>query len=68
MSFSITKLSALFRDMASNHNADFHLFLNCLLLFRSEEKRNFHDNVCKNNKHCQTIMPNDKHSLTRLSS
>ena len=48
--------------MASNLNGDFY-FLNCLLSFRSEEKRNFHDNVCKNNKYCQIIMQNDKHNI-----
>ena len=52
----IILLSALFKGITSNHDADFYC-LNCLQSFRTENKLKTHENVCKSHDYCYTKMP-----------
>ena len=43
---AVKKLSTLLRGMASKHHGDFY-YLNCLHCFRTENKLQSHEKVCK---------------------
>ena len=44
---AVKKMSALLRGVTSNHLGDFY-YLNCLHLYRTEDKLKKHENVFKN--------------------
>ena len=52
---AVKKLSALLREITSNHVGDFYC-LNCLHSYRTEDKLKKHKNVCKNNDYCYIEM------------
>ena len=51
-------MSALFRGITSKHEGDFY-FLNCLYLFRTENKLKKHYNGCKNHDCYYVEMPKE---------
>ena len=58
----VKKLSTLLRAIKSKHHGDFYC-LNCLHSFRTENKLNSHEKVCKNKDICGIVMPSEKDIL-----
>ena len=55
---AVKSISALLRQITSNHNGDFYC-LNCLHLYRTKEKLKKHEKVCNNHDYCYVEMPNE---------
>ena len=56
---AVTKLSALLREITSRNNGKFYC-LNCLHSFRTKNKLESHEKVCKNKSFCNVIMPSEE--------
>ena len=41
--------------------------MNCLHSFKAEENHNSHENVCKSNKWCETVMPNEENKIMKYN-
>ena len=52
---AVKNLSALFREITSNHVGEFYC-LNCLHSFRAENKLKRHKNVCKSHEYCYILL------------
>ena len=52
-------MSALPKGVTSKHDEDFHC-LNCLHLYRNENKLKKHENVCKNHDYCYVEMSKEE--------
>ena len=56
----------MLRGITSIHNADFDC-LNCLHLYRTENKLKQHENVCKNHNYCHVEMPNENNKILKYN-
>ena len=59
------KLSTLLREITSKH--DYCYCLNCLHSFKTENKRKFHEKVCKNKNFCGIVLPSEKDSVLEFN-
>ena len=59
---SVKKLSTLLQGIKSKHHSDFYC-LNCLHSFRTGNKLNSHEKVCKNEDICGIVTPSEKDIL-----
>ena len=59
-------LSALLRGITSKHDGDFYC-LNCLHLFRTKDKLEEHENVCKDHDYCYIEIPNENNKVLKYS-
>ena len=41
--------------------------MNCLNSFRTENKLNSHEKVCKNNDFCEIVMPTEKNEILKFN-
>ena len=64
--FAVKQLSALLREITSKHHSDFY-YLNCLHLFATENKHEFHENVCENKDFCNIIMPSEDNKIAECN-
>ena len=62
LSYCKKKLFALFCKITSKHHGDAYC-LNCLHLFRTENKLREHENVSKNHDYCYTEIPKEESIL-----
>ena len=60
------KLSALLHGITSKHKVDFHC-LNCLHSFRTENKLESHEKVCKNKDFYGIVMPSKKDNVLEFN-
>ena len=60
------KLSTLLRKITSKHY-DYCYCLNCLHSFKTENKRKFHEEVCKNKNFCGIVLPSEKDSVLEFN-
>ena len=63
---AVKKLFLLLRGITSKHHGDFY-FLNCLHSFRTENKVNSHEKVCKKKDFCGILMPSEKVNTVEFS-
>ena len=67
MAFSSSKkLPALLRGVTSKHHGDFYC-LNYLHSFATENKREFHKNVCENKDFCNFVMPTEDTKILKFN-
>ena len=59
---AVRNLSALLTGITSKHNGDFYC-LNCLHSFRTENKLQSHETVCKNKTFCGMVMSSEKNNI-----
>ena len=60
------KLSALLKEVPSNHGGDFHC-LNCFHSFRTKIKLKKHEDVCKNHDYCYAEMPKEDNEILKYN-
>ena len=60
------KLPALFRGITSNNNGDFYC-INCLHLYRTENKLKKHENISKHHDYCYVEMPNEDNKILKYN-
>ena len=60
------KLPALFRGITSNNNGDFYC-INCLHLYRTENKLKKHENICKHHDYYYVEMPNEGNKILKYN-
>ena len=63
---AVKKLSALFKEIKSNHKEDFYC-LNCFHSFRTKNKLKKHKNVCKNNDYCHVEMSKENNKILKYN-
>ena len=63
---AVKRLSKLFRGMTSNNNGDFYC-LNCLRSFRTKNKLEMHEKICKDHDFCKLIMPNENNYIIKYT-
>ena len=59
-------LSALLREITSNHKEDFYS-LNCFHSYTTEKKLKKHKNVCKNHNYCYVEMPKEDNKVLKYN-
>ena len=64
---AVKRLSALLRIIISKDYGDFYC-LNCLHLFRTENKLKEHENICENHGQCYLEMPNKYNKTLKHNS
>ena len=60
------KLATLLRGITSKHHGDFYC-LNCLYSFRTENKLQSHEKLCKNEDFRGIVMPSEKDNLSEFN-
>ena len=63
---AVKRLSKVFRGMTSNNNGDFYC-LNCLRSFRTKNKLEMHEKICKDHDFCKLIMPNENNYIIKYT-
>ena len=63
---AVKKLSALLKEIPSNHGGDFHC-LNCFHSFRTKIKLKKHEDVCKNHDYCYAEMPKEDNEILKYN-
>ena len=61
---AVKKLSVLLWGITSNNVGDIYC-LNCLYLFRTENKLKKHENVCKNHDCCYKEIPKENNKILK---
>ena len=64
---AVKKLSVLLWRITSNNVGDVYC-LNCLYLFRTENKLKKHENVCKNHDCCYKEMPKENNKVLKYNN
>ena len=64
--YAVKSLSALFREITSNHHGDFSC-LNCFHSFRTKNVFKTHYDVCKDHDYWYVEMPNKNNNILRYS-
>ena len=59
---TVKKLSALLKGITSKHDRDFYC-LNCFRAYRTKNKPETHENVCKTHDYCCVEMPNEDNKI-----
>ena len=59
-------LSALFREITSNHDGDFYC-LNCFHSYSTEKKVKKHKRVCHDHDYCYVEMPNEYNKIVKYN-
>ena len=59
-------LSALFREITSNHDGDFYC-LNCFHSYSTEKKVKKHKRVCNDHGYCYVEMPNEYNKIVKYN-
>ena len=59
-------LSALFREITSNHDGDFYC-LNCFHSYSTEKKVKKHKRVCNDHDYCYVEMPNEYNKIVKYN-
>ena len=59
------KLSALLRRITSKQHGDFYC-MNSLHSFATENKREYHKNLCENKDFCNVVMPSEDTKISEL--
>ena len=59
-------LSALFREITSNHDGDFYC-LNCFHSYSTEKKVKKHKRVCNDHDYCYVEMPNEYNKVVKYN-
>ena len=62
---AVKSLNALFRGITSNHYGDFYC-LNCFHSYRTLNKLNRHERICKNHDYCRIDMPKENKKINYL--
>ena len=63
---AVTKLSALLKEITSNHDGDFYC-LNCFHTDRTKNKLESHKKVCENHDYCRAEMPNEDNKILKYN-
>ena len=63
---AVKSLSALFRGITGNNNADFYC-LNCFRSYTTENKLTKHKNVCENHDYCYVEMPEEDNKILKYN-
>ena len=63
--FAVKKLYTFLHGISSKHKGDFYCF-NCLYSFRTENKLESYEKVCKNKEFCGIVMPSEKDNTWEL--
>ena len=64
---ALKKLFALLRGITSKHYGGFYC-LNCFHSFRTENKLNSLEKVCKNKDFCGIVMPSEKDKILEFNN
>ena len=59
-------LSALFREITSNHDGDFYC-LNCIHSYSTEKKVKKHKRECNDHDYCYVEMPNEYNKIVQYN-
>ena len=59
-------LSALFREITSNHDGDFYC-LNCFHSYSTEKKVKKHKRACNDHDYCYVEMPNEYNKIVKYN-
>ena len=59
-------LSALFREITSNHDGDIYC-LNCFHSYSTEKKVKKHKRVCNDHDYCYVEMPNEYNKIVKYN-
>ena len=59
-------LSALLREITSNHDGDFYC-LNCFHSYSTEKKVKKHKRVCNDHDYCYVEMPNEYNKIVKYN-
>ena len=59
-------LSALFREITSNHDGDFYC-LNCFHSYSTEKKVKKNKRVCNDHDYCYVEMPNEYNKIVKYN-
>ena len=63
--FTVNRLSGLFHGITPKHN-DNHYCMNCLHSFKTKNKLESHENVCKNQNNCNVKMSKARDKIVSL--
>ena len=63
---AVKSLSALFREITSNHDGDFYC-LNCFHSYSTEKKVKKHKRVCNDHDYCYVEMPNEYNKIVKYN-
>ena len=63
---AVKGLSALLREITSNHKEDFY-YLNCFYSYTTKNKVQKHHNVCKNHDYCYVEMPKEDNKILKYN-
>ena len=64
---AVKGLSALLREITSNHKEDFY-YLNCFYSYTTKNKVQKHHNVCKNHDYCYVEMPKEDNKILKYNN
>ena len=63
---AVTRLSGLFRGIASNLNGDFYC-LNCFRAYTTKNKLEAHKKICENHDYCHVEMSNEDNKIIKYN-
>ena len=63
---AVTRLSGLLRGVTGNNNSDFYC-LNCFHAYRTKNKLEAHEKICKNRDYCNVEMPNEDNKIIKYN-
>ena len=63
---ALTKLSALLKEITSNHDGDFYC-LNCFHTYRTKNKLESHKKVYENHDYCRVVMLNEDNKILKYN-